>query len=79
MCNGLEERLIDCPNRGIEVSSCSHSQDAGVICLAAPGIVDGRGRGSGEKGGKGVSEVGRDFVLTLFPYFQYSAVKGRSD
>ena len=34
MCNGLEERLIDCPNRGIEVSSCSHFQDAGVICIA---------------------------------------------
>ena len=32
-CIGLEYRLIDCPNRGIEVSGCTHSRDAGVVCV----------------------------------------------
>ena len=34
MCNGLEYRLFDCPNRGLEVDNCVHSQDAGVVCVA---------------------------------------------
>ena len=34
MCNGLENRLIDCTHRGFEVDNCVHSQDAGVTCLA---------------------------------------------
>ncbi len=34
MCTGLEYRLYDCPNRGIEVEDCSHSQDAGVVCIS---------------------------------------------
>jgi hypothetical protein len=33
-CNGLENRLFDCSHRGIEVEDCSHSQDAGVTCVA---------------------------------------------
>ena len=33
-CRGLESRLIDCPNSGIEnIVSCSHSNDVGVTCL----------------------------------------------
>ena len=34
MCRGLEYRLIECVHRGIEVASCSHFSDAGVICVA---------------------------------------------
>ena len=33
-CLGLESRLFDCMHRGIEVESCQHHQDAGVICKA---------------------------------------------
>ncbi len=36
-CNGLEIRLLDCQNRGLEVHSCTHSQDAGVSCI--PGML----------------------------------------
>lgn len=36
-CRGLESRLLDCPNYGIEVTSCTHTHDAGVICIQ--GIV----------------------------------------
>ena len=35
-CNGLERQLLECDNRGLEVHSCSHSQDAGVSCM--PGM-----------------------------------------
>ena len=31
-CNGNEARLFDCPNRGIGVHNCLHSEDAGVVC-----------------------------------------------
>ena len=32
-CNGNEESLLDCPSGGLEeVGSCTHSQDAGVVC-----------------------------------------------
>ena len=31
-CNGTEERLWDCPNIGIGVHNCDHSEDAGVRC-----------------------------------------------
>ena len=33
MCRGVEYRLIDCANRGIQVHGCSHSEDAGVRCV----------------------------------------------
>ena len=33
-CRGLEYRLIECANRGIEVENCNHNQDAGVRCIA---------------------------------------------
>lgn len=33
MCTGSEFRLLDCPNEGLERSSCSHYNDAGVRCL----------------------------------------------
>ena len=32
-CTGAERRLYDCPHSGVEVNSCSHSSDAGVICV----------------------------------------------
>ena len=32
-CLGSENRLVDCPNRGVEVDNCGHHQDAGVLCL----------------------------------------------
>ena len=32
-CRGLESRLLDCPNGGIELNTCSHYYDAGVTCL----------------------------------------------
>ena len=36
-CTGTEENLLQCPNRGLEVHSCSHADDAGVQCV--PGII----------------------------------------
>ena len=32
-CAGNESRLIDCPARPLGSEDCSHSQDAGVLCL----------------------------------------------
>ena len=32
-CSGDELMLINCPNSGIGAHSCSHSEDAGVVCL----------------------------------------------
>ena len=26
--------MFDCPKGGIEVTSCTHNQDAGVFCIA---------------------------------------------
>lgn len=31
-CTGLEYRLFDCQNLGLEISSCNHQRDAGVVC-----------------------------------------------
>lgn len=31
-CDGHEDRLLDCPSMGLEVHSCNHNQDAGVVC-----------------------------------------------
>lgn len=31
-CLGREDSLDNCSNPGLEVHSCSHSEDAGVIC-----------------------------------------------
>ena len=31
-CTGLENRLADCPNNGIGIHNCAHSEDAGVTC-----------------------------------------------
>ena len=38
-CRGLEYRLIECSNRGIEVEDCNHNQDAGVRCVAGEEIM----------------------------------------
>ena len=38
-CSGFEARLFDCPYSGIEVSSCTHSKDAGVVCSEGTGNV----------------------------------------
>ena len=32
-CTGLEYRLFDCPNYGLEILNCGHNRDAGVTCL----------------------------------------------
>ena len=39
MCRGVEYRLIDCVHRDIEDNSCSHSEDAGVRCVAGKGRI----------------------------------------
>ena len=32
-CTGNETRLAECQHRGIASHDCSHSEDAGVVCL----------------------------------------------
>ena len=32
-CRGVEYRLTDCPNGGVEVHNCNHHRDAGVVCI----------------------------------------------
>ena len=32
-CNGLEYRLLDCARGDLEVHSCNHLKDAGVVCV----------------------------------------------
>ena len=32
-CIGTENRLFACPNSGLEVNTCTHSSDAGVLCV----------------------------------------------
>ena len=39
-CTGLEYRLIECSNRGIEVENCNHNEDAGVRCIAGMEIIN---------------------------------------
>ncbi len=39
-CLGTESRLVDCPNNGIGVHNCVHSEDASVRCL--PGTTAAR-------------------------------------
>ena len=40
-CTGTETRLIDCPNNGIGIHNCVHSEDAGVTCQS-PGTTPPR-------------------------------------
>ena len=37
-CSGNELMLINCSHSGIGVHSCSHSEDAGVICLGGKSL-----------------------------------------
>ena len=32
-CSGSEHRLFDCEHNGIEIESCDHTKDAGVVCM----------------------------------------------
>ena len=32
-CTGREDRLLECPNDGLQVHSCNHNNDAGVECV----------------------------------------------
>ena len=32
-CAGTESRLIDCFHRGLGIERCTHSQDAGAVCV----------------------------------------------
>ena len=38
-CTGVEPRLFECPNSGLGIEYCSHSSDAGVVCLQGKKIV----------------------------------------
>lgn len=31
-CTGRENRLVDCPANPVNIHSCNHDQDAGIIC-----------------------------------------------
>ena len=31
-CVGREDSVLDCSNPGLEMQSCVHAQDAGVVC-----------------------------------------------
>ena len=37
-CSGDELMLINCSHSGIGVHSCSHSEDAGVVCLGGKSL-----------------------------------------
>ncbi len=32
-CTGTEASLFDCPNSGLNIHNCGHSEDAGVVCM----------------------------------------------
>ena len=32
-CRGDEQTLFNCSHRGVGIHSCTHSEDAGVMCL----------------------------------------------
>ncbi|XP_078141077.1 scavenger receptor cysteine-rich domain-containing protein DMBT1-like [Centroberyx gerrardi] len=46
-CSGLEKSLSQCPHNRSGSHSCSHSEDAGVVCSASVRLVDGPDRCSG--------------------------------
>ena len=33
-CSGIENRLFDCAHQGLQIESCQHHQDAGVVCVS---------------------------------------------
>jgi hypothetical protein len=53
-CSGTENRLIDCPSRGLGVHNCVHSSDAGVRCTGSATCTQGDIRLQG-----GTTTVGR--------------------
>nr|XP_054763722.1 deleted in malignant brain tumors 1 protein-like [Lytechinus pictus] len=40
-CNGDEETLLACSNRGVGSHNCGHSEDAGVICMPEVRLANG--------------------------------------
>ena len=40
-CTGTEESIADCYHRGYQTSDCSHTEDAGVICIEGKIILTG--------------------------------------
>ena len=38
-CFGSEEKILECPNRGLGVHDCGHSEDAGVRCEVLQGLL----------------------------------------
>ena len=38
-CVGTETRLVSCPNNGIGLHNCAHSEDAGVTCQSEYEII----------------------------------------
>ena len=57
-CTGSESNLASCPNRGLGLHNCGHSEDAGVRCS-----------GGGEFSKIVIPLLG--FCFTLIPCFEY--------
>ena len=39
VCTGTEASLFDCPNSGLNIHNCGHSEDAGVVCMGTKDLV----------------------------------------
>lgn len=40
-CSGAENRLLDCRYLGFNIRTCTHSEDANVICTGEAGVQKG--------------------------------------